>query len=205
MLHSALDIVNAACARIGEEPLQEWGGDDGQAAQLIYHEVVDFNLSCEPFSFAEETVQCSTVTGAAPLTGFTFVHDVPGDWFGPPLRLSDDATDPERRITAYLLQGRQIHSNCDPLFVTRRFRPEPWQWPADFRSCTIAAIAARLAIALASDEKLYDRLMTEAYGTPSENMRGGLMRMAITNDSQRKAPRRIQVTNNPFDRSWRSG
>lgn len=202
-IDTPLRIVNAACARIGEAPLQSFSDDvtGGQNAELIYEETVDFNLSLTPFSWAQETRQLSKVSGATPLTGYDFLYDIPGQFLGPPIRLSDDATDPCRRLTAYLLQGRRVHSSADPLFAVVRFRPDPQYWTATFRSATICAIAAKMAIALASDKNMYNLLDAEAYGTPSEGRRGGLMGAAIFEDAFAQPPRTINASDNPLTRA----
>ncbi|MBT56184.1 MAG: hypothetical protein CMF72_22635 [Mameliella sp.] len=206
-LITALDIVNAACARIGADPLQDIDEETqgGQAASLLYEEIVDFNLGLNPFSFSREMRQLSQVTTATPLTGWLYVFDIPGQHFGPPMWLTDSLTDPDRRFTRYTLSGGQVHSDANPLYASIRFRPDPARWSATFRSATITALAAQLALSQASDGNLYDRLQNEAYGTPSENHRGGKMRAAITEDSLATPPRKPDWDNNPFARSRRAG
>lgn len=205
MLTTPTDIINAACSLIGEDPIQDFSDETqgGQAANAIYDMTVDFNLSLTPFSFAERMVQCSQISDAAPFTGYKFRYDVPGDWLGPPLFVTDSATDPYRRYTAYLLSEQQIHCDADILFVMQRFRPEPHLWSASFRSATINAVAAQLALALASDTKMGDYYNSLAYGTPSENFRGGQMRIAIYEDARATPPRRIDVNQAPLLRDRR--
>jgi hypothetical protein len=202
----ALDIINAACARIGADPLEtlDEETDGGQAASFIYEDVVDFNIGLNPFYFAMEYRQLSRIDGARPFSGYDFVFDVPGERLGPPLYLSDDVTDPDRRFTEYVLSNGQVHASVEPLFAKVKFRPDPHLWIATFKTCTITACASRLALALASDRALYGELDTEAYGTPTENRRGGQMRTAITEDAQAQPPRRRDVRNNPLELAWRS-
>ena len=205
MFYDPLDIVNAACARIGAEPLQDWDGDEGQAAHLSYQDVVQFNLAQTPFSFAIEPVQLSLIDGATALTGYAHVFDVPGEWLEPPIYLTDDITDPQRVYSRYRLVRRQVHAADNPLWAFRKFTPSPKDWSAPFRSATICAIAARLAMALASDRAMYDLLETEAYGTPSEMKRGGLLGVAIQRDAFATPARRTPMLNNPLSRAWTSG
>lgn len=206
-LTTALDIVNAACMRIGAEPLQDIDEETsgGMAASLLYEEIVDFNLGLNPFSFAREMRQLSKLSTATPLTGWLYVFDIPGQHFGPPMWLTDDITNPDRRFTRYTLSAGQVHSDADPLYGSILFRPDPQRWSATFRSATIAALAAQLSLALASDRSLYKELQTEAYGTPTENHRGGKMRTAITQDSLATPPRKADWDNNPFARARLGG
>lgn len=206
-LLNPLDIVNAACARIGAEPLQDLAEETigGQAASLIYEATVDFNLGLTPFSFSREMRQLSRVTDATPMTGWLYVFDVPGEHFGPPLWLTDDITDPDRRYDRYTLTAGQVHSDADPLYASVRFRPDPMRWSTTFRDATIAAVASKLALALASDRATYSELQAEAYGPPSADFRGGKMRAAINEDALATPPRKAAWTNNPFERARRGG
>lgn len=206
-LLTALDIVNAACARIGAEPLQDLDEETlgGQAASLIYEELVSFNFGVHPFSFARKIVQLAKVTNAVPLSGWTLVFDLPPERVGPPIYLSDDITDPDRRFTRYTLVEATVHSDAEPLFACIKFMPAPHLWSPTFRSVTITALASRLAYSLASDRQTMDELHREAYGSPVENCRGGQMRAAITEDSLATPPRKPDWKNNPLERAWRSG
>lgn len=207
-LLTPIDIINTACARIGEEPVQSLTEDlgGGQSASLIYDETVDFNLGLQPsgFAFAREVRQLSRLTDATPLTGYDYVYDIPQPYTGLPVYLSDDVTDPGRRFDRFILTNGQVHSDADPLFAMVKFRPDPHRWTGTFRTATITAIAAKLAYALASNRGAYSDFMTEAYGTPTENFRGGQMRAALSEDGFANPPRRIQTQYNPLDQAWRS-
>lgn len=202
------DIVNAAFNRIGEDPIQSFEEDGGgeQDASLIYEEVVGFNLGLQPsgFSFAREVRQLSKLDGQTPLTGYANVYDVPGPYSGLPVYLSDDVTDPCRRFSAYILTGGRVHSDADPLFAMVKFIPDPHRWTETFRSATITAIASRLAFSVASDRTTSEALRAEAYGTPSESFRGGMMRTALAEDAFANPPRTVAVDRNPLTRAWRS-
>ncbi|MFK0330905.1 hypothetical protein ACIQUB_07255 [Rhizobium sp. NPDC090275] len=207
-LLSVIDIVNTACARIGEDPVESLTDDlgGGQSASLIYDETVDFNLGLQPsgFSFAREVRQLSKLTDAEPLTGYAHVYDIPGAYTGLPVFLSDDATDPDCRFTRYILTGGQVHSDADPLFAMVKFRPDPNRWTGTFKTATITALAGKLAYAIASNRGAYSDFMQEAYGTPSEGFRGGQMRVALSEDGFANPPRRVQVDRNPLTNAWRS-
>lgn len=207
-LLTATDVINAAFARIGEDPIEGLDVDDpgATAPALIYEETVNFNLGLLPsgFTFGREIRQLSKLTDAVPLTGYTNVFDVPQPSIGLPVFLSDDITDPDRRFTAFIITKSQIHSDADPLFAMVKFRPDPHLWTATFMTATITAIAGRLAFAIASDRNQKDDLLREAYGSPQENYRGGMMRTALSEDGFSNPPRKANVFNNPLENAWRS-
>uniref|UniRef100_UPI003BA8DCF7 hypothetical protein n=1 Tax=Stappia sp. TaxID=1870903 RepID=UPI003BA8DCF7 len=204
-LDQPLDIVNAACSLIGHEPLQDLAEETlgGQSAALLYDKVVDFNLALEPFDFAHDLRQLSAVAGPAPASGYATVWDIPGARLGPPRWFTDDPSDPDRRFSRFVMMRGQVHATADVLWAYVPFRPEPWEWSALFRAATVTALAGDLALAIASDTNLSNRLKTDAYGVPSENYRGGQMRAAITANSQAAPPRKADWRNNPFERAWR--
>lgn len=204
-LLAPLDIVNAACALIGEDPLETLDGEAGQAAALLYEEVSAFNLGVYQFSFARTIRQLARVSGAAPLSGWTYVFDLPPERVGPPLYVTDDVTDPDRRFNRYSLVDQTVHADSEPLYAMIKTSPPPTAWSATFRSVTVTALAAKLAFALASDRQTLETLTQVAYGSPMENFRGGQMRAAINEDAQATPPRKPNWANNPLDRAWRSG
>lgn len=204
-LLDALDIVNAACARVGADPVQSLGEETtgGQSYQLLYDDVVSFNLGLYQFSWSRTIRQLSKISGATPLSGFDHVYDLPPERNGPPLYVTDDVTDPNRRFDRYALLEKQVHSSADPLFACIKIKPDPHLWSATFRSCTITALASRLALSLASDRQTSEMLRVEAYGTPQENFRGGQMRAAIGEDSFSTPPRAANFDRNPLTSAWR--
>lgn len=202
----ALDIVNAACAQIGEEPLQslEDETDAGQSAQLIYQDVVDFNLGLYPWTFGKTLKQLSQDDTTTPYSGFELVYDLPAERLEPPIYLTDVITDPDRRFTAYALVGAKVHTDADPLFAMIKYRPDPHNWSATFRAATITALASRLAVSLGHDRAMSESKRAEAYGTPSEQFRGGQLGAAMRADAFATPPRRQDRDSNPLTRAWQS-
>lgn len=200
-----LDIVNAACALIGEDPMQSLDGEAGAAAFLLHEEVSAFNFGVYQFSFARTLRQLARVDGAVPLSGWHNVFDLPPERVGPPLYVTDDITDPDRRFSRYSLVDAAVHCDADPLFAMIKIQPAPHLWSATFRSVTITALAAKLAFSLASDRQTMETLTQIAYGSSMENFRGGQMRAAINEDAQATPPRKPNWSNNPLERAWRSG
>lgn len=198
------DIIDAACAVIGEDPIDRSDPESSNSAIMIYEDVVGFNLGVYQFSFGRTLAQLSLVSNAMPLSGWTRVFDLPPERVGPPVYVTDDASDPNRRFTRYSLVGDTVHSDADELVAMVKIMPSPRRWSATFKSVTITACAARLAFSLASDRTTMESLTQVAYGSPMENFRGGQMRAAINEDAQATPPRKPDWNNNPLERAWRS-
>ena len=203
-----LDIVNSACALIGEEPPQSMTDDlgGGQSAALLYEATVDFNLGLQPsgFHFAREVRQLSRIEGATAYTGYDYLFDIPGSRSGPPVFLTDDPSDPDRRYVRFLLTNDQVHAADNPLYAMIKFRPDPHRWTGTFRMATITALAAKLAMAIASDRNTMEVMNAQAYGSSMENFRGGQMRAALSEDAFANPPRKMAISHNPLERAWRS-
>lgn len=200
ILLSDLDIVNAACAAYGDTPLQSLGEETpgGQAAQLLLEDIIEFNLGVYIFSFAKQIRELSDDAFARPLSGFEHVYDLPADRIGQPIYVTDDVTDPDRRFDRYVIIGDQVHADARPLYAQIRIRPQVRHWSPAFKSATIAALASKLAIARADAGSISKELHVEAYGTPTEDFRGGKMGVAIGSDSFSTPPRKAAWGNNPL-------
>lgn len=202
-----LDVANAACALIGEDPLESFGTDSfgGQQAQQVYEATVKFNLGVYQFGFAKQLRQLSLVDGATPLSGFTSVFDLPPERLGPPLYLTDDPTDPDCRFSRYVLVGATAHADATALCAMILFMPEPYLWSPTFLLATVTAIASKYAISMATDRALGDQLSRDAYGAPNENYRGGQFGAAIRAEAYATPPRPTDwARRNPLIDAWRS-
>ena len=207
-LTTVQDIVNSACAMFGEEPPESLTDDlgGGQSASLLYEATVDFNLGLQPagFQFAREVRQLSRLADVTAFTGFDYVFEVPGPTIGPPVFLTDDPSDPDRRFDRFLLTSGRVHASADPLYAMVRFRPDPNRWTGTFRMATITALAGKLSMAIASDRNSMETFNQQAYGSSVENFRGGQMRAALSEDGFANPPRPASMDRNPLTRAWRS-
>lgn len=203
-LLAALDIVNAACANIGETPMQALDQEDdaGQSAQLLYDEVLEFNLDIYKFSFAKELRQLSEVSGEDAFAGYARVYALPADAIGGPLYVTDRPTDPDHRFYRYQLTSGRLHADESPLHACILFAAPPARWSGAFKSVMIVSLAAKLAVSLTHDRALAEERLREAYGTPSDNFRGGKMQVAINADSFTNPPRPQMRDDNPLTRAW---
>lgn len=205
-LLSHLDIVNAACAEIGEEPLQSLDEeiDAGQSASLLYDATLEFNIDVGKFAFAKQLRQLSIDALSVPLSGFSKVYDLPAERIGDPIYVTDDIASPDRRFSRYAIVGPKLQADAGPLFAMILFKPEPYSWSGAFKSVMITSLAAKFAISLAHDRALSEDMRSRAYGPPSENFRGGLMRAALSAAAFTAPPRNQNRDDNPLSRAWRS-
>ncbi len=197
-LTTDLDIVNAACAMFGEDAPQSFDEDlgNGQSAALLYESVVEFNLGIYLFSFSRQIFPLSVDDSATALSGFTYVFDLPPERIEPPIYVTDDITSPDVRFDRYVLIGDQVHADKNPLYAMCRYRPPVHRWSPTFRKATITSLASHLCLAMAHDKALSDQLRSQAYGSPSQDFRGGEMGAAIKADAYSTPPRKANWGSN---------
>jgi hypothetical protein len=157
-------------------------------------------LELHTWSFATQTVVLGQVADVTPLSGFEKVYMVPANALGDPLRITD-SLNPNYDFWDYLIEDRYVHSNAALLYGTVRIVPEPSRWSGSFSYALIVALAGDLAMALTSDERQKQVLHSDAFGTPSEGMRGGLVRVAINANDYAKPPKRMAYGGDPLSQA----
>jgi hypothetical protein len=193
-----ITVVNRALALVGIEPIQSFADEfAGSSAGDIYQSVIGFNVGLYPWSFATEMRALGQKTGTSGF-GYSYMHELPADRLGPPLRLSDIATDPTRQFTAYLLSANLVHSNSATIYALTKFMPDPDRWSATFAHASVLSLAAEFAETLGEDAKARAEYREDAYGTPLMAFRGGAMGAAIQEDARATPPRKLPFGSNPL-------
>lgn len=201
-----LTVANEACGLATATPIQSLEAQTPAAAQvkLAYDRVLGFCLGLHRFSFSLSTRRLSRLSDP-PDTGWKYAFDLPADRVGAPIALSDDAKDPCRHFTAFLLEGAQVHADAPDLWARIRIMPHPTLWSATFRHAFTTALAADLALLAKRDKALREQLRAEAFGDARFNGRGGLMLAAIDDDSaSTPSLDNPAVTHDPLTGAWRS-
>jgi hypothetical protein len=78
------------------------------------------------------------------------------------------------------------------VWIDYQYRPEPAIFPPYFVRLLKMALAAEFAEPITDQITKADYYHGKAYGTPSENMRGGLVRVAINIDGADRPSQNIQ-------------
>lgn len=204
----AITVANEALAIAGANPLNSLD-DETQAAgsvRFAYDRVLGFMLGVHPFTWSKSTRQLSRRTAATPFTGYLYVFDLPPDRIGPPVRITDDPSDPQRAFTRYLLEADTVQASVEPLYAQVLYTPPPRVWSAPFRETFVNALASALALSVKRNRALAGELYVQAFGTPTEGNRGGQMGVAIRADSYATpALDNPAVTHDPLTAAWRGG
>jgi hypothetical protein len=207
-----LVIANRACAMIGQDPLQSLDDEvpGGQKASLIYDSLLDFCLALVPWSFSRDTVELNRLPDAPLLegqpqpfeNGYRYCFVIPRGYKIKPNRLLR-SKDPEDVLQRFEFEGDKLYCDDTRAFAQILIEQHPERWAGDFRHAFAVALAGYFAMAMADDKTVSEGKKAEAFGTSSQNYRGGLMGAAIQNDA-RVTPVRTLPQRNPLLDAWLS-
>lgn len=172
-----VELVNRACAVIGADPIDALTADvpGAQIASRRYASLLEAMIGLPiAWPFALRTKQLSKVAATAPLSGWSCQFVLPPEMIGEIVKVSDDATMPDGHFDRFAREGNYLLADCDPIYARIKVLPLPSEMSGPFRIAFETGLAAALAMGLASDKDLHDRLWNEAFGPPSMSMLGGL-------------------------------
>lgn len=199
-----LVMVNRAAVKAGVPPFATLTDDspNGEPVQMLYDSVTEFLLGLYPFSWAMKWAELSRVASPQGLSGFAYEFVLPADRIGLPKQFSDDITIEDRSYSRLVINGNRVHTDVAQIYARYPYVPEPADWPAVFRKAHTDFMAAELAAAVPNNFKLAAQYREEAFGTPSQNHRGGSFGAAIQADAQNTPNRRLREGTNPLLGSW---
>ncbi len=201
-----LEIVRSACNRIGLPAPEDLTSEvnSGITAKRAYNQEARAALALHPWSFAQEIVQLARLE-KAPIAGFQYRYQLPvEDLVIATDQLTDTPADETSNYTDFRKIGQEIHTNTDQLYAVVRKQVGPHLWNPLFAQAVIVGLAGVLIESVASDGRRADSLIREAYGSPQEERRGGLIRAAINADGYTTPNRRLRMGNNPLTNAWHS-
>jgi hypothetical protein len=207
-----LVIANRACALIGQEPLQSLDEDTqgGQRAALIYDSLLDFCMALVPWTFRRETVELNRLPDAPLIdgqvqnfqNGYRYCYAIPSGYKIKPNRMLR-SKEPDDVMTRFEFEGDKLFCDETKAFAQILIEQHPERWAGDFRHAFTVALAGEFAMAMADDKTVSSAKKDEAFGTSSQNFRGGLMGAAIQNDARTSPVRKLPLSNPLLD-AWNS-
>lgn len=149
-----------------------------------YPTVRDLCLSINDWGFAQKKQQLSEDGATVPVNLHSKAFFLPPDMkHGPDAVYFDGGSIP---TTNYEIIGGHMMCDAETVIVEYTIRPDEADWPPYFTSFVIAALAADIAMPVTEMVGKKEDLHAEAWGTPSENMRGGLAGLAMLLDARAK-------------------
>jgi hypothetical protein len=186
---SDLDIINAALSLLGETQIAALtdGSDASRHAAALYEPCILSLFSGYEWGFAKERIALEIDGGKTPVNQWRYAFLMPTpktEMVGRPLAIFNTTAINARKMTRYEIESRWVMTNESTIVIQYVKRQPVELWPGYFERLAIEAVAAILAMPvteIAAKQTLHQQ---NAFGSPSENMRGGLFGAAMTADTQ---------------------
>lgn len=176
-------MINRCLMRIGAQPLQSESAPGAPQRLEVYEAVVE-RLGAHPWTFMKTTRRLARLTDAPSPKFYKYAFQLPSDMPGAPRAVYDSET-MRTPTTAYDIEGEsRLLANAEAIWISYSTLANPARWPGDFRELFATALMAEYALAIREDRPLHDRLYLKAFGTPSQDGKGGMFATALELDSQ---------------------
>lgn len=177
------DIASQALARLGESPISSFDEESEVAGTVarLYETVILSLLSAHDWKFARVREALSEDGAAPPMAGWQRGFLLPSinvKRVGKPLLVYQNGIVTHH----YYVQDRWLYANianCEIAYIERKSEA---LWPGYFQRLAVEALAADLALPVTENASKDEQHRIIAYGTPTENGKGGLMRQAVEKD-----------------------
>lgn len=188
-----LSICSDALIMLGANPLSSFtvGTDDAQVADRLYDDVRDTLLMQYAYSWSIKKVKLAQLV-QTPINEWKYIYALPGNLLGNPkavFNVGAVGATPQRDFEIY---GDGLNTNYENVWIDYQYRPEPFEFPPYFVRLLKTALAAEFAEPVTDQITKADYFHSRAYGSPAENMRGGLVRVAINIDGADRPAQTIQ-------------
>jgi len=188
-----LTICSDALIMLGASPLSSFsdGTDEAQVADRLYDDIQDTLLMSYPYSWSIKKVALGRLIDA-PINEWKYKYALPGDILGNPKAVFYSSSVSAPTTRDFEIYSLGLYTNLESVWIDYQFRPEPSSFPPYFVNLLKHALAASFAEPITDQITKGQYYHQIAYGYPAENMRGGLMRVAMNIDGRDLPPQNIQ-------------
>lgn len=181
-----LSICSDALILLGASPISSFteGSDAAQACDRLYPDLRDTMLSTYVWSWTLKKSQIARLS-TDPINEWEYAYQLPGDMLSGVLAVFETSGTNERsRRYGWEVYGDQLYTNMETAFIDYQATISETKMPNYFVRLLRTALAGELAIVVTDQAAKADYFRAQAFGSPSENGRGGLMREAMNIDAR---------------------
>lgn len=161
----------------------------------IYTIVVESLLSHE-WSFTNGEAELAKNPDFTPINGYKNAFRLPANMLSGPSGVYGNGSN--RNDGHWVVADDHIHCDYDTVIIDFRKKPKVSEWPPYFVNLVIKALEADLAMPVRENASLKQALHVEAFGTPQEELRGGLFGVAKKLDAKSKTIKSFFANGNPI-------
>lgn len=180
-----VSLASQALLLLGENEIESFDADENpQAATAgtLYNSLVNGWLSSYPWTFCKTKIKLARDT-AAPISTWAYAFQLPADRLNGGWAVYNTDGLNARPISNFDIQGQKLLANDTDIWIDYTYRAPEAYWPPYFVIFAINALAAALALPATQDKSLADRYDVLAFGSPSDNRKGGLYGEATKTDA----------------------
>ena len=181
-----LSICSDALILLGASPISSFteGTDTAQACDRLYPDLRDTMLSTYVWSWTLKKSQIARLS-TAPINEWEYAYQLPGDMLSGVLAVFESNSTTERsRRYGWEVYGDQLYTNMETVYIDYQASVTETKMPNYFVRLLRTALAGELAIVVTDQAAKADYFKAQAFGSPGENGRGGLMREAMNIDAR---------------------
>tara|TARA_Y100000004_G_scaffold197224_1_gene270513 strand:+ start:6576 stop:7193 length:618 start_codon:yes stop_codon:yes gene_type:complete len=181
-----LSICSDALILLGASPISSFteGSDAAQACDRLYPDLRDTMLSTYVWSWTLKKSQIARLS-TDPINEWEYAYQLPGDMLSGVLAVFETSGTNERsRRYGWEVYGDQLYTNMETAFIDYQATISETKMPNYFVRLLRTALAGELAIVVTDQAAKADYFRAQAFGSPGENGRGGLMREAMNIDAR---------------------
>lgn len=187
---TSISVASQSCSLLRANTFSSFSEDSNEAqiCNTHYEDHIKFLLSIYPWTFATKKRLLSQ-DPTAPINEYTYSHIIPAETLLIWALFNTDQVgcQPLKDYDIYGTDSaRRIFSNHETIYADYTIYPNENVWPAYFLQFAIHSFAAHVAIPLTGNADLaayYDKI---AYGSGNANRKGGLLGVAMAQDSKQK-------------------
>jgi hypothetical protein len=188
MADSSVDVASQALARLGEPAISSFSDDSDTAEKvaLLYEPTILGLFSSYDWRFAITRRQLVEDASGLPANEWTrgFLLPTLGtDRVSGPLNIFNSTAVRARPFFDYERQDRWIYTNATVIVMEYVQRKNEALWPGYFLQLAIEALAAALALPVTENASKDQLHRMNAFGSPSQNGRGGMFATAVEADT----------------------
>jgi hypothetical protein len=181
-----LSICSDALILLGASPISSFteGSDAAQACDRLYPDLRDTMLSTYVWSWTLKKSQISRLS-TNPINEWEYAYQLPGDMLSGVLAVFEtNGTNERSKRYGWEVYGDQLYTNMETAFIDYQASISETKMPNYFVRLLRTALAGELAIVVTDQATKADYFKAQAFGSPGENGRGGLMREAMNIDAR---------------------
>lgn len=181
-----ITICSDALVLLGAQPITSLtdGSDPADVCNRLYPDLKNHLLTVYPWSWSLKKVQLSK-NATAPVNEWDNAFDLPNDIIGSVIAVFDSSSSGIRpRRYGWEIYGTQLFTNLDTIYIDYQATVVEASMPEYFIRFLRVALAAEIAIPITDQATKAQDLRLQAYGSPGESGRGGLLREAMNIDGR---------------------